>query len=84
MNNNNICIYCNCNDEEPYKEIYNKDVYKGCICLCCNIKIKYCNKCDKFHDKNEYINNVCIYEMPFYKNLIQTLKNAQILPNDYI
>ena len=80
----NLCLYCNCQNEQPFKEIIVNDVYKGFICCCCNVKVKYCMKCDKFHDKNEYINNVCIYEMPFYKNLILTLKNGEILPSNYI
>jgi hypothetical protein len=78
------CLYCNCPNEQICNEIYNKEIYKGFICVMCNDKVKFCIVCDKFHNKNEYINNVCIYELPFYKNLINSLKAAEILPSNYI
>lgn len=82
--NNNTCLYCNCPNEEPFKEIFEGETYKGFVCVCCNSKVKYCLKCSKFHETNEYINNVCIYQLPFYKNLILYLKSVEILPSNYI
>lgn len=84
MNNNNSCLHCKCGDNEIIHEIYEGENYRGYICVCCYNKVKYCNKCVVFHDKNDFINNVCIYELPFYKKLIQTLKDAEILPINYI
>jgi hypothetical protein len=81
--NNNYCLYCNCQNEQPYKEIYKLESYLGFICFCCHTKVIYCLNCDKFHDKNEFINNTCFYQMSFYKNLINALKIAEILPNNY-
>ena len=85
------CLGCNCQNEVCFKEVCKNDEYYGFLCVQCAIKKNYCHRCDKVHDNVDFINNLCIYQLPGYislkkklDDLLAYLCNSQIIPNTLV